>query len=83
MEAVEYQDNLFALALQWHPERDALEDTRDVDVDQDLCNAPLRALVEYAGVYADQQAPEEPPVEEPPVEETPVFPGCEDQRLVL
>ena len=30
VEAVEYQDNLFALALQWHPERDALEDTRDV-----------------------------------------------------
>ena len=73
VEAVEYQDNLFALALQWHPERDALEDTRDVDVDQDLCNAPLRALVEYAGVYAGQQAPEEPPVEEPPVEETPAF----------
>ena len=73
VEAVEYQDNLFALALQWHPERDALEDTRDVDVDQDLCNAPLRALVEYAGVYAGQQAPEEPPVEEPPVEEIPAF----------
>lgn len=40
IEAVEYQEATFALALQWHPERDALEDTRDTDVDQDLSNAP-------------------------------------------
>ena len=66
VEAVEYQDNLFALALQWHPERDALEDTRDVDVDQDLCNAPLRALVEYAGIYMDSQEPAENPEPETP-----------------
>ena len=32
IEAVEYQEATFALALQWHPERDALEDTRDIDV---------------------------------------------------
>ena len=66
VEAVEYQDNLFALALQWHPERDALEDTRDVDVDQDLSNAPLRALVEYAGIYMDSQEPAENPEPETP-----------------
>lgn len=54
VEAVEYQDNVFALAVQWHPERDALRDTRGIDVDQDECNAPLRALVKYAGVYADK-----------------------------
>ncbi len=53
IEGVEYQDNLFALALQFHPERDALRDTRDVDVDNDICNAFLSALVEYAGVYAE------------------------------
>lgn len=52
IEAVEYQDNLFALGLQWHPERDALSDTRLTDVDQDLSNAPLRELVLYAGIYA-------------------------------
>ena len=66
VEAVEYQDNLFALALQWHPERDALEDTRDVDVDQDLSNAPLRALVEYAGIHMDSQEPAENPEPETP-----------------
>lgn len=52
IEAVEYQDNLFALALQWHPERDALSDTRLKDVSQDLSNLPLRELVKYATVYA-------------------------------
>ena len=55
VEAVEYQDNLFALALQWHPERDALSDTRLKDVSQDLSNLPLRALVEHAAIYAAQQ----------------------------
>lgn len=54
IEAVEYQDNLFALALQWHPERDALSDTRLTDVSQDLSNKPLRALVEHAAIYAAQ-----------------------------
>ena len=52
IEAVEYQDNLFALGLQWHPERDALSDTRFTDVSQDLSNLPLRELVKYAGRYA-------------------------------
>ena len=54
VEAVEYQDNLFALAVQWHPERDALSDTRLKDVSQDLSNLPLRALVEHAAIYAAQ-----------------------------
>jgi len=54
IEAVEYQDNLFALGLQWHPERDALSDTRFTDVSQDLSNLPLRTLVEYAIIYAAQ-----------------------------
>ena len=68
IEAIEYQDATFALGLQWHPERDALGDTRTmdtdgdgvkdspVDVDQDLCNALLGALVEYAGVNAAKEA---------------------------
>jgi hypothetical protein len=67
VEAIEHQDSLFALAIQWHPERDALGDTRmtdtnsdgvkdtPIDVDQDLCNALLRALVEYADIYQDNQ----------------------------
>ena len=48
IEALEYRDNTFALAIQWHPERDALGDTRGVDVDQDSCNAVLGALIRYA-----------------------------------
>lgn len=28
IEAIEHRDSLFALGLQWHPERDALKDTR-------------------------------------------------------
>ena len=54
VEAVEYQDNLFALAVQWHPERDALSDTRFTNVSQELSNLPLRALVEHAAIYAAQ-----------------------------
>lgn len=54
VEAIEHQNSLFALALQWHPERDALEDTRGTDVDQNQCNALLGALVEYAGIYDDR-----------------------------
>lgn len=53
VEAIEHRDSLFSLAIQWHPERDALKDTRGVDVDQDQCNALLGALVKYAGVHAD------------------------------
>jgi len=54
IEAVEYQANRFALGLQWHPERDALSDTRFTDVSQDLSNLPLRALVKHAADYAAQ-----------------------------
>lgn len=67
IEAIEYQSASFALAVQWHPERDALKDTRDTDVDQDLCNALLRALVEHA--TSDEAVP---PVETKP--ETPEKP---------
>lgn len=56
VEAIEHRDSLFALAVQWHPERDVLKDTRGVDVDQDLCNAVLGALVKYAGTHADGPA---------------------------
>lgn len=56
IEAVEHQDSLFALALQFHPERDALGDSRKdadgnvIDINQDQCNALLGALVHYAGI---------------------------------
>lgn len=52
VEGIECQDNLFALGIQFHPERDALRDTRDVDISQDECNRFLGALVKYAGIYA-------------------------------
>lgn len=51
IEGIEYQDNLFALGIQFHPERDALGDTRGVDVDQDICNSFLRALVDYGAIH--------------------------------
>ena len=54
VEAIEHQDSLFCLALQWHPERDALKDTRDSGVDLDQSNAPLRTLVKYAGIKWDR-----------------------------
>lgn len=62
VEAVEHQDSLFALALQFHPERDALGDSRTdadgnpIDINQDQCNALLGALVEYAGIYQARHA---------------------------
>lgn len=56
VEAIEHQDSLFALGLQWHPERDALGDARGVDVDNVLCNKLLGALVAYAGIHADLKA---------------------------
>ncbi|MGN0793857.1 MAG: gamma-glutamyl-gamma-aminobutyrate hydrolase family protein [Aristaeellaceae bacterium] len=52
VEGIEYQGNLFALGIQFHPERDALRDTRSVDISQDECNRFLGALVHYAAVYA-------------------------------
>lgn len=61
VEAVEHQDSLFALALQFHPERDALGDSRKdadgnpIDINQDQCNALLGALVQYAGIYQSRQ----------------------------
>lgn len=60
VEAVEYQGASFALGLQWHPERDALKDTRGVDVDQDLCNVFLRALVRHAAEKAGDDEPTTP-----------------------
>ena len=55
IEAVEYRDNRFALGLQWHPERDALEDSQGTGIDRTHSNLPLRALVEYAGMFARQK----------------------------
>ena len=68
VEAIEYQNATFALGLQWHPERDALRDTRGTDVDQDLSNAPLQALVKYAGVNMNKS---DEPVPDDPVTPTP------------
>ena len=48
IEAVEYRQNRFVLGLQWHPERDALEDSRNTGIDRRNSNLPLRALVRYS-----------------------------------
>ncbi len=55
IEAVEYQDNLFALGIQWHPEFDALGDRTEIDVSQDHCNRFFRALVQHAEIYRDME----------------------------
>ena len=52
VEAVYHPDCRFVWGLQWHPERDALGDSGEVDVDQDLSNALLRALVTHAWLYS-------------------------------
>lgn len=56
VESVEYRDNLFALGLQWHPERDALFNVYEVEVSRELSNAPLRALVKHAILHAARKA---------------------------
>lgn len=48
IEAVEYPRNRFVLGLQWHPERDALEDSQNTGIDRTDSHLPLRALVRYA-----------------------------------
>jgi len=57
-EAIEHQDSLFALGVQWHPERDAGGGTsgiRNGYIDPDSSNAFMRALVQYAGIHKDRQ----------------------------
>ena len=53
IEAVEYQDNLFALGLQWHPEKFLLNNTAGLD--QEICNAPMSALVQYADIHRNRE----------------------------
>lgn len=70
VEAVEYQGASYALGLQWHPERDALADTRGVDVDQDQCNLFLRALVKHAAIKAGYATDDSGKTETPGTGET-------------
>jgi len=55
IEAIEHKDSLFALGVQFHPEFNSLRNgiTRHVSKSKDESNAILRALVKYAGIYAD------------------------------
>jgi gamma-glutamyl-gamma-aminobutyrate hydrolase PuuD len=58
VEAIEHQDSLFALGVQWHPERDAGGGTsgiRNGYIDPDSSNVFMRALVQYAGIHMDRQ----------------------------
>ena len=58
VEAIEHKDSLFALGIQWHPERDAGGGTSGIRsgyVDPDSSNALLRALVRYASIHMDRQ----------------------------
>lgn len=50
VEAIEHQASRFALGLQWHPEKNTLDDYDHVGIDRTLCNAPLRALVCHAAM---------------------------------
>ena len=54
IEAVEYQDNTFALALQYHPEMDALKDHTELDVANEECNEYFVHLVRYALQHSQQ-----------------------------
>ena len=59
VEAIEHQSSLFALGIQWHPERDAGGGTSGITngyVDPDNSNAMLRALVKYSGIHKDRKA---------------------------
>ena len=56
VEAIEHQSSLFALGVQFHPERDAGGGTSGIRsgyIDPDSSNAFLRALVKYAAIHAD------------------------------
>ena len=52
VEAIEYRRNLFCLGVQYHPEKDALRNQTDVEMNQDECNAYFRTLVKYALAYS-------------------------------
>ncbi len=54
VEAIEYTDNLFALGLQWHPERSVLGDYGDIGIDPDVSATIMRTLVEYAKIYKNR-----------------------------
>lgn len=87
IEAIEHKTATFAVAVQWHPERDALGDsaTADkvgVDVDQDACNAFLRELVKYAGQQQDRNHPEDEEPVDPPIEDSGFQPGVTYESAV-
>ena len=56
VEAIEHQDSLFAVGVQWHPEANVLTGPSNVSLDLDLSTAFLREHVRYAGIHKDRKA---------------------------
>ena len=56
VEAIEHQDSLFAVGVQWHPEANVLSGPTAVSLDLDLSTAFLREHVRYAGIHKDRKA---------------------------
>ena len=52
VEAIELKSKLFCLGVQYHPEKDALRNQTDVEMNQDECNSYFRTLVKYALAYS-------------------------------
>ena len=52
VEATEYQQNLFCLGVQYHPEKDSLRNHTEVEMNQDKCCEYFRTLVRYALMYS-------------------------------
>jgi len=57
IEAIEHQDSLFAVGVQWHPEGNVLTGPNNLpELDLDLSVAFLWEHVKYAGVHMDRKA---------------------------
>jgi hypothetical protein len=59
VEAIEHQDSLFAIGVQWHPEYNVLGhngQSASINLDLDQSTILLREHVKYAGIHKDRKA---------------------------